>query len=72
MNVTAYFVVAEEIMEDVNDEFLVESDNENVVDNINGAEEEKLRQNGLIVIELGMMFKNKMKCLSCTRVMLMI
>lgn len=72
MNVTAYFVVAEEIMEDVNDEFLVESDNENVVDNINGAEEEKLRQNGLIVLELGMMFKNKMKCLSCTRVMLMI
>lgn len=72
MNVTAYFVVAEEIMEDVNDEFLVESDNENVVDNINGAEEEKLRQNGLIVLELGMMFKNKMKCLSCTRVMIMI
>lgn len=59
-------------MKDVNDEFLVESDNENVVDNINGAEEEKLRQNGLIVLELGMMFKNKMKCLSCTRVMLMI
>ncbi|XP_022852437.1 protein FAR-RED IMPAIRED RESPONSE 1-like [Olea europaea var. sylvestris] len=46
-------------MEDVNDVLLVESNNENVADNMNKIEDETLGQNGLIVPEVGMMFNNE-------------
>ncbi|CAA2933498.1 Hypothetical predicted protein [Olea europaea subsp. europaea] len=50
----------EENMEDTHDEFLVERDvDENVADNVISVEEQTLGEDGLMVSDMGMMFKDE-------------
>lgn len=60
LNVVTHCVTIEENMEDTHDEFLVERDiDENVVDNVTSVEEQMLREDSPMVLDVGMMFKDE-------------
>ncbi|CAA2986484.1 Hypothetical predicted protein [Olea europaea subsp. europaea] len=53
------FFIVEEIMDDMDNYILVESDNENMEDNMNQLEDEMVEGNGSSVPKVGMTFKNE-------------
>lgn len=55
LNIAIYLVVAREIMEDINEDPFVQSNNEIVLDNINIGDKETIEGDGEIVPGIGTM-----------------